>query len=132
MGHLRRTRTGTFDDTDLVTLHDLADALAFWTEDGDAGAIRAVVDPAERALAGLPRVTIADSAAVEVAHGAPVYAPGVLDVAGVGDGDSGGDDADSPLVACYTADGAAVCIGRLVGDSHADEGTVVDLERVLV
>jgi tRNA pseudouridine55 synthase len=35
-------------------------------------------------------------------------------------------------VACYTPDGAAVCIGTLVGDPDADSGTVVDLERVLV
>ncbi|PSQ40646.1 hypothetical protein BRD10_01865 [Halobacteriales archaeon SW_12_71_31] len=46
------------------------------------------------------------------------------------------DDADpdneEPLVACYTPDGAAVCLGRLVGHPDADEGTVVDLERGLV
>ena len=36
------------------------------------------------------------------------------------------------LVACYTPDGAAVCLGRLVGDPHMEQGTVVDLERVLV
>jgi tRNA pseudouridine55 synthase len=35
-------------------------------------------------------------------------------------------------VACYTPDGAAVCLGRLVGDPDSDSGTVVDLERVLV
>jgi len=136
MGHLRRTATTPFDDTDLATLHDLADALAWLRDEDDTepppgtpeAALRAVVQPAERALTHLPSVTIADSAAREVANGAPVYAPGVLDAddddATVGD--SGG------LVACYTEDGAAVCLGRLVGDPGADAGTVVDLERVLV
>ena len=127
MGHLRRTATATFDDGALVTLQDLADGVAWWREDGDDGPLRDVVAPAERALRDVPRVTIAPSAAREVADGAPVYAPGVLDsdpdAAAVG---------DRPLVACVTPDGAAVCIGHLVGDPEADSGTVVELARVLV
>jgi len=123
MGHLRRTATGTFDDASLVTMHDLADALAWWTEDGDSRLLRELVQPAERALEGVPRVTIAPSAAESVADGAPVYAPGVIECEY---------DPDDQLVACYTPDDAAVCLGRLVGDSDADSGVVVELERVLV
>ncbi len=122
MGDLRRTAADPFDDTDLVTLHDFVDALAF-LEEGDETALSGVVAPAERALAPLPAVTIARSAAENVATGAPVYAPGIIGV----------DDATADaLVACYTPDEAAVCLGRLVGDPGADEGVVVDLERVLV
>ena len=122
MGDLRRVGTDPFDDTDLVTLQDLADALA-WAEEGDTGPLGDVVAPAERALVDLPGVTIAESAAREVAEGAPVYAPGIIEA----------DDADEgALVACYTLDGAAVCLGHLVGDPAAESGTVVDLERVLV
>ena len=130
MGDLRRTATGTFDDTTLVTMEGFVDALAFWIEDDDPEPLRAVVDPAERALVTLPRVTIAPSAAREVAQGAPVYAPGVIDVAPAEVG--GEEPTDDALVACYTPNGAAVCLGRLVGDPDADSGTVVDLERVLV
>jgi tRNA pseudouridine55 synthase len=122
MGALRRTATDPFDDHDLVTLHDLADALAF-AEEGDEGPIRDVVAPAERVLEDLPAVTIAPSAAEQVATGAPVYAPGVIEA------EPAEDDA---LAACFTPDGSAVCLGRLVGDPEADEGVVVDLERVLV
>ncbi|SEA35809.1 tRNA pseudouridine55 synthase [Haloplanus vescus] len=122
MGALRRTATDPFDDRDLVTLHDLADALAF-AEEGDEEPIREVVAPAERVLTGLPSVIIAPSAAEQVATGAQVYAPGVIDA----------DDAEEgALVACYTPDDAAVCLGRLVGDPTASEGVVVELERVLV
>lgn len=123
MGDLRRTAAAPFDDSDLCTLYDLADALAD-SEAGNDDPIRAIVDPAERTLGALPSVTIADSAAAAVANGAPVYAPGVLDVA------DGAREAD--LVACYTTTGTAVCLGRVVGDPGADTGTVVDLERVLV
>jgi len=132
MGHLRRTATEPFDDADLVTMEDVVDALAFWTEDGDAGPLREVVRPAERALTKLPSVTVARSAARQVAEGAPVYAPGVLGAAldGATPGTEGDDGA--PLVACHTPDGAAVCLGRLVGDPGSGSGTVVDLERVLV
>lgn len=145
MGDLRRTATDPFDDSTLVTMEDLADALARWREDGEARSasdsasgeersddpraddeddwLREVVRPAEEALTHLPSVTIAPSAAEQVAHGAPVYAPGVIEA----------DDAEQgSLVACYTPDGAAICLGRMVGDPDAEEGVAVELERVLV
>jgi tRNA pseudouridine55 synthase len=129
MGDLRRTATGTFDDASLVTMHDLVDALAF-AEAGDEAPLREAVQPAERALVHLPRVTIAPSAATAVADGAPVYAPGVLGVEAAEVGDATPDD--GTLVACYTPDGAAVALGTVVGDPDADSGTGVELERVLV
>jgi predicted rRNA pseudouridine synthase len=130
MGDLRRVRTVPFDDTDLVTMHDLTDAMAFYEERDEEREIRAVVSPAERALSHLPRVTIAESAAEQVAHGAPVYAPGVIRVEGDEDEDEDEIDEGS-LVACYTPDGTAVCLGRFVGWED-ESGTVVDLERVLI
>lgn len=130
MGHLRRTATGLFDDSTLVTMEDLADALSFWTEDDDETALREVVAPAERALVALPRVEIAPSAAREVAEGAPVYAPGVLGTAPAPDGGATARKGD--LVVCVTPNGAAVCLGTLVADPGAESGTVVELERVLV
>ena len=123
MGHLRRTATDPFDDTSLVNLQAFTDALEFARE-GDEELLREIVQPAERALTHLPSVEIAPSAAREVATGAPVYAPGVISA------DTGVDD--GALVGCYTPDGSAVCLGRLVGDPAADRGIVVDLERVLV
>ncbi|MBP1988289.1 tRNA pseudouridine55 synthase [Halolamina salifodinae] len=141
MGNLRRVGTDPFDDTDLVTLQDLADGLAWAREDdrrrspaqgageGYEEFLREVVSPAERAMEHLPAVTIARSAAVEVAEGAPVYAPGVIEIDEVAAGlDPGADD----LLACYTPDGSAVCLGKLVGDPDAESGEVVSLERVLV
>ncbi|MFC6766478.1 RNA-guided pseudouridylation complex pseudouridine synthase subunit Cbf5 [Natrinema soli] len=124
MGHLRRTATDPFDDRTLHTTHDFLDALGFWLEDDDPEPLYDVVEPAERMLEGIPSVVIAESAAREVAEGAPVYAPGVLEA------DDGTDR--GALVACYTPDGAAVCLGELVGDVDAERGVAVDLERVLV
>jgi len=70
-----------------------------------------------------------------VATGAPVYAPGVIDVDSVSEGGEGddGDDTDrDPARRLPHPDGAAVCLGRLVGDPDAESGVVVSLERVLV
>ena len=159
MGALRRAGTEPFDDTDLVTLHELADAVAF-ADEGTTQPLADALAPAERALTHLPSVTVAESAARQIAEGAPLYAPGVLgaswldadgaaevEVADDADGantagDAGGTDAaddgttDPPdedaLLVCYTPNGSAVCLGRLVGDPTADRGEVVSLERVLV
>jgi tRNA pseudouridine55 synthase len=129
MGALRRVATDPFDDTDLVTLQDLADGLAWAREDGFEAFLREVVSPAERAMEHLPAITIARSAAREVAEGAPVYAPGVIDL---DDAAAALDPGDDDLLACYTPDGSAVCLGKLVGPPDAESGEVVSLERVLV
>ncbi|MEF8772944.1 RNA-guided pseudouridylation complex pseudouridine synthase subunit Cbf5 [Halodesulfurarchaeum sp.] len=123
MGDLRRTATTPFDDSELHTLHDLSDGLARYEESGREDWLREVVHPAERALTHLPEVVIAPSAAKEVANGAPVYGPGVI---------AGPETEPDGLVVCTTPDGAAVCLGTLVGDGDQAAGTVVDLEAVLV
>jgi len=130
MGDLRRTATGDFDDSTLVSMETLVDALAFWVEDDDPAPLREVVQPAEHALDRLPRVRIASGAAREVAEGAPVYAPGVLgaETAPVGEAEP----TPGSLVVCVTPDDSAVCLGTLAGDPGAAAGTVVSLERVLV
>ena len=120
MGDLRRTRSGPFDDTALVSTTALTDALAT-----DEGALDAMLLPGEAAVAHLPQVTIAESAAATVADGAPVFAPGVRAV---------DDAATAPetLVACVTPDEAVVCLGRSTTEIGADRGAAVRLEAVLV
>ncbi len=130
MGDLRRTAMGQFEAASLVRMEELTDALAYWAEDGSEQPLRDIIAPAERSLGTLPRVTIARSAAQEVAHGAPVYAPGVLDTTPAAVGDNR--PTEGSLVACYTPDGSAVCLGELVADPGAESGTVITLERVLV
>ena len=129
MGDLRRTATGQFDDRSLVSMHDLVDALAF-AEDGDEGELRDAVRPAEEALAHLPRLVVAPSAAAAIADGAPVYAPGVIEARDAVVGDA--TPTEGELVGVFTPDGSAVALGTLVGDPDAQSGTVAELERVLV
>jgi tRNA pseudouridine55 synthase len=138
MGDLRRTGTDPFDDSTLVTMEDFADGLAQWEEEGEDDWLREVVQPAEAALTHLPAVTIAPNAAEQVAQGAQIYAPGVIEVDGLRPSarrteSDGAEDADEDqLLACFTPDGAAVCLGTMVGDPEAEEGVAVELERVLM
>lgn len=123
MGELRRTKTEPFDDRDLVTLHEVSEAVTL-ADAGDTEVLRTMIQPGERALSHLPKVVIAPSAAATVAHGSPVFAPGVIRY--------DADVAERALVACVSPDDSAVCLGRLVGDPSSDTGEVVSLERVLV
>lgn len=129
MGDLRRTATGQFDDRSLVSMHDLVDALAY-AEDGAEDALRAAVQPAEQALAHLPRLVVAPSAAEAIADGAPVYAPGVIEARPAEVGDA--TPTDGELLTVSTPNGSAVALGTLVGEPDAESGTVARLERVLV
>ncbi len=131
MDELRRTAAGSFDDRTLVTLQELTDALAYH-QDGRSEpplAITNLLLPAERAIAELPALTVARSAAREIATGAPVYAPGIIDY---DDTLATGTDTEDPLVACYLPNGAVVCLGHLVGDPAADSGQVISLAHVLI
>jgi tRNA pseudouridine55 synthase len=126
MGELRRVSTGCFDDSELVSTAQLTDA-AVWRDEAKTEHLERIIDPAEIALAPLPGVTIAPSAAESVATGAPVYAPGVMTA------DKDAQTAGrTDLLVCYTPSGTAVCLGRRVGSFDSDRGEVVQLERVLI
>ena len=81
MRELRRTRVGPFqEDSTLVTLHDLLDAVAFWKEDGDESHLRKCIQPIEYAVRQFPKIIVRDSAISAICHGASLTAPGVLKV----------------------------------------------------
>ena len=89
MQELRRTRVGSFQEDDAVTLHELSEAVYLWREGGDEEAIRRVVRPVEDMLAFLPKVVIRDSAVDAICHGAQLAAPGVLKIhSGIRPGDT--------------------------------------------
>jgi len=80
MGDLRRTRLGPFREAEAVTMHELRDAIEWWRADPAAEAeLRRVVRPVEDVLAGMPSVTVRDTAVDAVCHGAPLAVAGVLE-----------------------------------------------------
>ena len=128
MQQLRRTKTGPFDETSLVTLQDLTDAYHSWKEDNDEKPLRKLVQPMEAALAHLPRIVISDTAVDYLCHGAQLAVPGILKLErGIKKGD---------LVAVLTQKGEGVLIGWALMKSQQmhtkRKGLAVQTERVLM
>ncbi len=129
MEELRRTRAGPFrEDGTLVTLHQLADAMAAWKEKGDDALLRRCIQPVEAALAHIPRLVIADKAVDAVCHGAPLAAPGLLSLeTDINKGDA---------VAFFTLKGEAVAVGLAEMGSRdmlaSKAGIVARTERVIM
>ena len=129
MRELRRTRTGPFqEDGTLTKLHDLADAYAFWREEGDEKHLRKVILPVEAAVEHLPKLVVRDGAIDALCHGASLAAPGVLTIeTGVSPDD---------LVALMTLKGELISLARATMTSKqildAEHGIVAKPERVVM
>ena len=105
MIELRRTRVNQFRETDgLVTLHELANAFAFWEEEKDDSKLMKMIKPVEYALSELKSVVIRDSAVDAMCHGAQLAIPGILQISpNLKKGD---------IVAIYTQKGEAVALAE--------------------
>ncbi len=128
MSELRRTRTGPFLEGGVVKLHDLADAYAFWLEEGNERHLRKVILPVEAAAEHLPKLVVRDGAVDALCHGASLAAPGVLWV----------DTGISPdnLVALMTLKGELIALACATMTSkqicEAEHGIVAKPERVVM
>ncbi len=128
MQQLRRIRTGPFDESSIVSLHDLADAFALWKEENNEKQLRSCVHPFEDGLAHLKKIIISDGAVHTIAHGAQLAVPGILKLSkNISRGD---------LIAVFTQKGEAVMLGKALMDSEdilsAKKGIAVKTERVLI
>jgi H/ACA ribonucleoprotein complex subunit 4 len=129
MAELRRTRTGPFlEGPTLTKFHDLADAYAFWREEGNEGELRKIILPVESAVKHLPKLTVRDGAIDALCHGASLAAPGVLSVeTGISPDD---------LIALLTLKGELIALARATMSSkqilEAEHGIVAKPERVVM
>ncbi|EDY36431.1 TruB family pseudouridylate synthase (N terminal domain) protein [Aciduliprofundum boonei T469] len=105
MEDLRRTATGHFREEDAHTLQDLLDAYIFWKENGEEKYMRDIIRPAEDIVSFLSKIIVKDSAVNALAHGAPLYKPGVIEMDNV---EKGG------YVALYTSDGELISVSIVV------------------
>jgi len=79
MAELRRVRSGCLGERDnMVTMHDVMDAMWLYKNQGDETYIRRVVMPLESLLVSLKKVIVKDSAVNAVCYGAKLMLPGVL------------------------------------------------------
>ncbi len=127
MQELRRIRSGSFDETAAVSLHELADAMAAARE-GDAGPLQGMILPPEAAVTDVPKVVIRDTAVDAVCHGAVL--------AGVGVKEKGGGFGKGETVAIMTGHGELVGLGTALVSSSAlkpgESGLVVAPTTVLM
>lgn len=127
MEELRRIRSGSFDETAAVTLHELADAAAMARE-GNPGSLQRMILPPAAAVADLAKVVVRDTAVDAVCHGAVLAGVGVV-------GKEGG-FAKGETVAIVTGRGELVGLGRALVASSAlkpgEPGFVVAPTTVLM
>lgn len=102
MAELRRSRSGPFTDTQCHTLHDLRDA-AEAAREGDRERFDAMVLSPIEAISDLPVITIKDTAAGALCHGARLSARGIIE--------KGSFQMDEPVVV-KTADGDLIAVGE--------------------
>jgi len=128
MQELRRTRTGLFNEDDLVSLHDVVDAKAFFETEGREDDIRRAVRPVESMVAHLNSIVIRDSAVDAVCHGAPLACIGVAQL-------DAGMEVDEPI-AILSLKGELVALGQAKMTSHqvleAESGIAAVATRVVM
>lgn len=79
MQELRRVRSGNLkEDGNLVTLHDVLDAMYVYDAFRDETYLRRIIFPLEMLLVGLPRIVVKDSCVNAICYGAKLMIPGVL------------------------------------------------------
>ena len=129
MQELRRTRAGSFaENSDIVTLHDVAYWFMEWQEQKDDEILRKFIQPMEKALALVPKIYIRDSAVDAICHGASLTAPGVLSIEiGINSG---------LMIAVFTLKGEAVALAKAAASTEEilemEHGFVAETERVLM
>ena len=129
MIELRRTRVDQFRETDgLVTLHELADAYAFWKEKKDDSKLLKIIKPVEIALSELKSVIIRDSAVDAMCHGAQLAIPGILQISS--------NLKKGEMVGIYTQKGEAVALAEstLSEDEirEATKGYAFETKRIIM
>lgn len=119
MVELRRTRSGTFGEDRMHTLHDVQDAVIA-ARDGDAAALHAMILSVDSAVPDLPVIVIRDAAIDAVCRGAQLAGVGVISMKEFRQGDT---------VAILTQRNEFVCLGRALTASASfrpkDTGLVV-------
>jgi len=129
MQELRRVRSGCLGPLDnMVTMHDVLDAMWVYDNQQDETYLRRIVMPLERLLINYKKIVIKDSSVNAMCYGAKLMIPGVLRF-------SEGIDVNTQVV-MITAKGEAVAIGNAQMTSSeiasVDHGVVAKTKRVIM
>lgn len=103
MAELRRTKAGPFNESTLVTLNDLTDAMWYYKNEQKDTYLRKIIQPIENAVAHLPKVWVLDTAVNALCHGSDLKVPGISKVES--------DIQVDEMIAIMTLKGELVAIG---------------------
>lgn len=127
LSELHRHSTGSFEQSSLCTMQQLADA-AMLAEEGDEEALCRLIAPVERILGSIPGVWARDSAIASICHGAPLAVPGVVSL------DSGMSAGNKTVI--WSSKGEAIAVGEMIVNSsdvpNMTEGELVKPKIVLM
>jgi len=129
MQELRRVKSGVMSEEDnLVTMHDVMDAMHVYDTEKDERYLRRVVMPLEVLLINFKRIVVKDSAVNAICYGAKLMIPGLLRFA---------DDIDvNQEVVLMTTKGEAIAVGiaQMTTSVMAtcDHGVVAKIKRVIM
>lgn len=127
MIELRRTGTGPFNEGEILTLSQLADAVAAARE-GSPQALLSHLHAPGKVWHRFPQVVVKDSAVDALAHGADLAASGVLKLSGA--------FMEGQRVVLVTRRDELVGLGRALMDSarilHTKQGWVIDAQQVFM
>ncbi|KAL6763199.1 centromere/microtubule binding protein [Haematococcus lacustris] len=129
MQELRRVRSGVMAEPDnMVTMHDVLDAMWLYDNFKDEAYLRRVIMPLERLLTTFKRVVVKDSAVNAICYGAKLMIPGLLRY------DSGVEVDDEVVLMTTKGEGIAVGIAQMTTAVMAtvDHGCVAKIKRVIM
>ncbi len=129
MSELRRTKVAAFNEnSNMVTLQDLADAYHFWKNENNDRFIRYCIQPIENAVKHLPKIWILDTAVDALAHGIDLAVPGISRL------ESGIKEDDA--VAVFTLKDELACLGKAKMSSEEiikkQKGIAVETKKVFM
>lgn len=128
MAELRRIRSGNITEDQIVTMHDLLDAVHMYVKYSNETYLRRVVHPIENSLKHHKRIVVKDSAVAALCSGAKLTICGIIMI------DQG--ISQNETLVCITLKGEAVCICEAVLSSAEiqvlDHGYVAKPTRVIM
>ena len=128
MIELRRTKVGPFDESTMVTLQELSDAVWRYKNKGDEAMLRKMVQPMEKAAGHLPKIWIMDTTVDSLCHGAQLKIPGIAKL--------NADIEKGQMVAIMTLKEELVAIAQALMDSREikknERGIAAKTERVFM
>lgn len=128
MAELRRIRSGTVSENNLVTMHDVLDAVHMYEKYNNETYLRRIVHPIETSLKSYKRIIVKDSAVAALCSGAKLTVSGIVMI------DQNIDL--NELIVCITLKGEAICLAYTLMTSIEikilDHGFVAKTERVIM